>query len=119
VLPKKAPWAPEKAIKIEKKPSQTFIFRKTLAIYLTVQSFFLNHLPEESVHLIFAVTKVTTLDKVVRFLTPSTSRGVQLEGPKEVGGKLEVGSDSQYFVNQILHADDVKFAQLNRNYETN
>ena len=34
-----------------------------------------------------------TLDEVVDLLPPPTSRGVQLEGPQEVGGILEVGAN--------------------------
>jgi len=49
---------------------------------------------------------------VVGLLAPSTSGGVELEGPEEVGCKLEVGSNGQDFVNEVLNADDVVFAQL-------
>jgi len=49
---------------------------------------------------------------VVGLLAPATSGGVQLEGPEEVGCKLEVGSDSQDFVNEVLNTDNVVFAQL-------
>ena len=42
----------------------------------------------------------------------STSRVAQLEGPEEVAGLLEVGSDSEDLVNQVFHADNAVFAQL-------
>jgi hypothetical protein len=35
-----------------------------------------------------------TLDEVVDLLPPATGRGVQLEGPQEVGRVLEVRPDS-------------------------
>ena len=72
----------------------------------------LDHQPEESVDLVLPVAEVTTLNKVVGLLSPSTSGVVQLEGPQKVGGVLEVGADSQNLVNQILHADDTHLAEL-------
>ena len=52
---------------------------------------------------------------MVGLLPPSTGGVVQLEGPQEVGGVLEVGSDGQDLVDQILHADDSHLAQLGLN----
>ena len=49
---------------------------------------------------------------MVGLLSPSTSWVVQLEGPQEVGGVLEVGSNSEDLVDQILNADDSHLAQL-------
>jgi len=48
---------------------------------------------------------------VVRLLTPSASRVVQLEVPKEIVRHFEVGSNGEDFVNEILHADDSELAQ--------
>ena len=42
----------------------------------------------------------------------SASRVAQLEGPEEVAGLLEVGSDSEDLVNQVFHADNAVLAQL-------
>merc|ERR1712147_16287 len=72
----------------------------------------LNHQLEEGIDLVLPVAEVTTLNKVVSLLPPSASGVVQLEGPQEVGGVLEVGADSQNLVDQILHADDAHFAEL-------
>ena len=72
----------------------------------------LNHQLEEGIDLVLPVAEVTTLNKVVILLPPSTGGVVQLEGPQEVGGVLEVGADSQNLVNQILHADDAHLAEL-------
>ena len=59
------------------------------------------------------VTQVTTLDKVFELpCAESTSRVAQLEGPEEVAGLLEVGSDSEDLVNQVFHADNAVLAQL-------
>ena len=72
----------------------------------------LDHQPEESVDLVLPVAEVTTLNKVVGLLSPSTSGVVQLEGPQEVRGILEVGANSQDLVDEILHADDSHLAEL-------
>jgi len=48
---------------------------------------------------------------VVDLLPPPTGRGVQLERPQEVGGILEVGSNGQNLVDEILHTDDAELAQ--------
>jgi len=48
---------------------------------------------------------------VVDLLPPATSRSVQLEGPQEVRGVLEVGSNRHDLVDQILNTDDSELAQ--------
>ena len=55
----------------------------------------LDHLPQELVDLVLPVAEVSTLDKVVGLLSPSPSWVVQLEGPQEVRGVLEVGSNRE------------------------
>ena len=49
---------------------------------------------------------------MVSLLSPSSSWVVQLEGPQEVGSVLEVWSNGEDLVNQILDTDDSKLAQL-------
>ena len=49
---------------------------------------------------------------MVGLLSPSSGRVVQLEGPQEVGGVLEVGSNSEDLVDQVLNTDDAHLAQL-------
>jgi len=49
---------------------------------------------------------------VVGLLSPSSGWVVQLEGPQEVGGVLEVGSNSEDLVDQVLNTDDAHLAQL-------
>ena len=42
----------------------------------------------------------------------TTSRAAKLEGPEEVGSLLEVRSDGIDLVDQVLHADDAKLAEV-------
>ena len=49
---------------------------------------------------------------MVGLLSPSPSWVVQLEGPQEVGSILEVGSNSEDLMDQILNTDDSQLAQL-------
>ena len=49
---------------------------------------------------------------MVGLLSPSPSWVVQLEGPQEVGSILEVWSNSENLVDQILNTDDSQLAQL-------
>jgi len=71
----------------------------------------LDHFLEEVIDLVLSVAKVSTLNKVVGLLSPSTSWVVELEWPQEVGGILEVGSNSQDLVDQVFNADDSKFTK--------
>ena len=72
----------------------------------------LNHFLQELIDLIFSVAKISTLNKMVCLLSPSSSWIVQLEWPQKVGSILEVGSNSQDLVDQILHTDDAHLAKL-------
>ena len=53
-----------------------------------------------------------TLDEVVDLLPPPASRGVQLEGPQEVGCVAEVGADGHDLVDEVLDADDAVAPEL-------
>lgn len=56
----------------------------------------LVHLSNELVDVLFPVTKVSTLDKVLELACPPAASGVgELEGPKEVGC-LETASSKRY-----------------------
>ncbi len=44
-------------------------------------------------------------------LPPSASGRVELKGPEEVGGVLEVGPHREDLMDEILDADDVELAQ--------
>lgn len=73
----------------------------------------LNHLAQQSVDLVLAVTEVTTVDVVVGLLAPASGGGVQFERPEEVGGVLEVGSNGEDLMHQILNAlNAVRLAQF-------
>ena len=49
---------------------------------------------------------------MVSLLSPSTLGVVQLEGPQQVGGILEIVTNGVDLVNQILNANDVAFLLL-------
>ena len=49
---------------------------------------------------------------MVNFLSPFILGVVQLEGPQQVGGVLEVVTNGVDLVNQILNANDVAFLLL-------
>jgi len=70
-----------------------------------------NHFLEKTVDEFFSVAEVAALREVVRLLTPSAARIVQLEVPKEIISHFEVGSNGEDFVNEILDADDTELAQ--------
>lgn len=73
----------------------------------------LVHLADETVNVLLTVTGVTTLDVVLELASAETTVGVgQLEGPEEVVGLLEVGANSVDLVDQILHADNAKLAEV-------
>jgi len=70
-----------------------------------------NHLSEKNIQLVLPITKITTGHKVVSLFAPSSGGIVQLEGPQEVGGLLEVRSNGEDFVDEIFCADDVEFTK--------
>ena len=72
----------------------------------------LVHRVDQSVDVRLPVTEITSLNEVLELPGAEATCGVgELEGPQEVGGLLEVGADGEDLVDQILHADDAKFAQ--------
>ena len=52
-----------------------------------------------------------TFNEVVDFLPPSSGGSVQLEGPKEVTGVLEIGSNGHDLVDQVLDTDQTVLAK--------
>jgi len=72
----------------------------------------LNHFRQERVDEVLPASEVTALDKVVGLLAEATGGSVQLEGPQEVGGVLEVGSNGDDLVDQIFDANDAESAQV-------
>ena len=70
-------------------------------------------MPDELVDKVLAIAKVTTLDEVPEFpLAETTSRRRELEGPEEVAGLLEVGTNSVDFVDEILYGSDTELLEI-------
>lgn len=67
----------------------------------------LDHFSEKWVDHLISASKVTTINKVVGLLSPSTNRCVELEVPQELVGSLEVWSNRVELMDQIFHADYV------------
>jgi len=77
----------------------------------------LIHLSDQGVDLVLSVAQVTTLNEMSEFSRSETTSGVaELEWPQEIGGLLEVGTDSENLVDQILHADNTVLAQASLDY---
>ena len=56
---------------------------------------------------------VKTFDEMTEFSSSKAASGVgKLEWPQEVGSLLEVGSDGEDFVNQVLHTNNTVLAQV-------
>jgi len=72
----------------------------------------LNHSVEEGRDVLASVTGVTSLDEVGELsVGPSTVGVGELEGVKEGGGGLEVGSAGDQLVDQVLDTDEAVLAQ--------
>merc|ERR1719322_898329 len=72
----------------------------------------LNHFSQELINLVFSVAKVTTLNKVVGLLSPSSGWSVQLEWPQEIGGVFEIRTNCYDLMDQIFNTDDSHLAEL-------
>jgi hypothetical protein len=56
---------------------------------------------------------IKTFDEMTEFSSSKAASGVgKLEWPQEVGSLLEVGSDGEDFVNQVLHTNNTVLAQV-------
>ena len=72
----------------------------------------LVHLSHKSVDVLLSVTEITALDIMLELACPEATSGVgQLEWPQEVADLLEVGTDSEDFVDHVFHADNSKLAK--------
>merc|ERR1712132_1186 len=71
----------------------------------------LEHLLDEGVNLVLAVTRLATLAEALALLGLTTLGWAELEWPQEVVGLLEVGTHSVNLVHKILHADDAVLAE--------
>lgn len=61
--------------------------------------------------MILSVSPVTTINIGVSLNSESTSGAVELEGPQEVVGLLEVGAEGVNLVDEILNASNVVFTE--------
>jgi hypothetical protein len=71
----------------------------------------LVHAANEAVDELLAVTGITSLDEVTALHGEASKRGGELEGPDEVVGFLEVGTNRVDLVDEVLHADDTLLAE--------
>lgn len=73
----------------------------------------LVHLLDKSIDVLLSVTKITTLNVVLEFpASEATSWVAQLEWPQEIASLLEVGTNSEDLVDQILHTHNAVLAQV-------
>jgi len=72
----------------------------------------LVHLSDQSVDLVFPISEITTLHEMSELsCTESTGWVAELEWPQEVGSLLEVGTNGEDLVDQVLHADNAVLAK--------
>jgi len=64
----------------------------------------LEHLVNEFIDVLLTVAPVTTLDEGMAFNVESSLGCVELEGPQEVVGLLEVWTTVRYLMDQVFHA---------------
>jgi hypothetical protein len=63
----------------------------------------LDHLSQQLIDGLLPITSITTLDEMLEFpLSPPTGRITQLERPQKVVGLLEIWSNCENLMNQIL-----------------
>lgn len=71
----------------------------------------LVHAADELVDVVLAVTRVTALVVAGLLLAPAAVGGVELEGPEERVGLLEVLAASEDLVNEVFHTDNALAAE--------
>ena len=72
----------------------------------------LVHFANKLIDLVFAVSMVTSLNKVRGHLTETTLWRTELERPQEVAGLLEMLTNTVDLVDKIFNTDDAILAQL-------
>ena len=70
---------------------------------------------DKLVDLVFSVAPDSTIVIWVSFLSESLFGGVKFEGPQEVVGFFEVGSDGVDFINEILNVSNAVLSKLSLN----
>lgn len=72
----------------------------------------LDHLSQQLVDSLLSITSITTLNEMLELSRPPPTRRItQLEGPQKVVGLLEIGSNRENLMDQILHTLNSIFAQ--------
>jgi hypothetical protein len=72
----------------------------------------LVHLSNKLVDIVFPISKMTTLNKVLKLACPpATHRVGEFEGPQEVRRLLEIGTSCDNLMYEILHREDIIFAK--------
>ena len=93
----------------------TFVFVKFFVLFVKAAETHkgtLVHPAHQGIDLVLSVAVVPSFAEVVPLLLEPTTRIRQFERPQKFVGLLEVGSNSEDFVDQILHADNAKLAQF-------
>lgn len=72
---------------------------------------YLIHLADELIHELLPVAVVATLHKVHTLAVHAAERAVELEGPEEVVGLLEVLAAREDLVDEVLDADNALLAE--------
>lgn len=71
------------------------------------------HLPNKSIDVVFPIPVVTAFDVMLEFAGSESTGGIgQLERPQKVVCLLEIGSDGEDLVDQVLHTDNAIFTQV-------
>lgn len=72
----------------------------------------LIHPVHQRVYLVLPVAVVASFTEVITLLPETTTRVGEFERPQKFVGLLEVRSDGVDFMDQVLHAQNTKLAQL-------
>lgn len=73
----------------------------------------LVHASDQFVDELLSVTSITALDEVLELpRSPSSERIAKLEWSQKVTGLLEIGTDGENLVDEILNGDDAEFPEV-------
>jgi hypothetical protein len=71
------------------------------------------HLLDQSIDVVLTIAQVASFNVMLEFPSSEASGRIRkLEWPQEIASLLEVWSDCVDLMNQILHTDDAKFAEV-------
>lgn len=89
----------------------SFVCNKHTQESFLTKATFLDHSVDELANEDLMVTVVTTLVEVVELLAETASGGVELEGPEEVRGLLEVRTHGVDLMNEVFNREDTVLAE--------